>query len=50
MLDLKQTNRGAFIQKGLLIPSKSININEDEKSSYGDKLSQNLLKNYLIRK
>lgn len=50
MLDLKQTNRGAFIQKGLLIASRSINVNEDEKTGYGEKLSQNLLKNYLMRK
>lgn len=47
---MKQTNRGAFIQKGLLIPSKSININEEEKINSVDKLSQNLLKNYLMRK
>lgn len=51
MLDPKITNKAAFIQKGLLIPSKTMNVNANEsKISQTEPLSLNLLKTYLIRK
>jgi hypothetical protein len=51
MLDAKNTNKSAFINKGLLMPSKTINCNsEDDRSYPGEKLSSNLLKSYLLRK
>ena len=51
MVDPKSINRAAFIQKGLLIPSKTMNVNlSEQKNMQGELPSLNLLKSYLIRK
>jgi len=51
MLDPKATNKAAFIQKGLLIPSKTMNVNANEQKIVQAELpSLNLLKSYLLRK
>jgi hypothetical protein len=51
MIDPKSINKAAFIQKGLLIPSKTMNVNASEqKSIQGELPSLNLLKSYLVRK
>ena len=51
MLELKNINRGAFIQRGLLVPSKSINVEGNEnKSCIAEPSSHCLLKTYLLRK
>lgn len=51
MIDPKVTNKAAFIQKGLLIPSKTMNLNANEsRIVQGEPPSLNLLKSYLIRK
>jgi hypothetical protein len=51
MLDVKNINRGAFIQRGLLVPSKNCNIEGSEgKHQNGETSSVNLLKTYLLRK
>lgn len=49
MLDIKDTSKGAFIQRGCLIPIKD-NNETPEQVNYFDKARTNLLKHYLYRK
>lgn len=49
MLDIKNINKAAFIQRGCLLPSRE-NGESLEESCVMDKARSNLLKNYLMRK
>ena len=51
MLDVKNTNKAAFIQRGLLLPLKTANVEaNDERQSHLEQNSYSLLKSYLMRK
>lgn len=51
MLDVKNTNKAAFIQRGMLLPLKIVDVDpNDEKQNYQDQHSYSLLKSYLLRK
>ena len=51
MLDVKNTNKAAFIQRGLLLPLKTANVEpNDEKQNHLEQHSYSLLKSYLMRK
>lgn len=49
MVDLKNTNKSAFIQRGCLMPIKEANGPQDE-TTFLEKARNSLLKNYLMRK
>jgi len=51
MLDAKNNNKAAFIQRGLLLPLKPSNVEStDEKQNHLEQNSYSLLKSYLMRK
>lgn len=51
MLDPKNINKGAFIQRGLLAPLKTSNIDGNQnRQNPLEQTSYSLLKTYLLRK
>jgi hypothetical protein len=51
MLDPKNTSKAAFIQRGLLLPFKTGNVDSGESRQNAlENYSHNLLKTYLLRK